>query len=202
MASWQTVGYKVHWIRVSISIATALYNRTNSARCHKREPGYGIGVRYLWCQFVNVSGVWISICVLLRAATRTNDQVLHCLKVNEKKVHILSKRIVILRQLHHSCTLMKIEYGTDGEINRIWTELGSKEYDQRNSRELFGNWIDGIFWKRTSCGKFWAAWWICSGEHVGSYEGFMFVIDCLLVYLCPCDCDKCENLMDCVYVCT
>ena len=127
MASWQKVGYKVHWITVSISISTALYNRTNFARCHKREPGYGIGVRYLWCQFLNVSGVWISICFLYsyylsfsRAATRTNDQVLQYLKVNEQKVHILDKRIAILRQLHHSCTLIKIEYETDGEIDEIW----------------------------------------------------------------------------------
>ena len=169
----------MHWITVSISISTAFYNRTNFARCHKREPGYGIGVRYLWCQFLNVSGVWISICFLYsyylsfsRAATRTNDQVLQYLKVNEQKVHILDKRIAILHQLHHSCTLIKIEYETDGEIDGIWNELVSREYNQRNSWELFGNGIDDIFWKRTSCGEFWAVWWICSGEHVESYERF------------------------------
>ena len=53
----------------------------------------------------------------LRAATRTNDQLLQYLKVYEKKVHILDERIAILCQQHHSCTSMKIEFETDGEIN-------------------------------------------------------------------------------------
>ena len=70
---------------------------------------------------------------------------LQYLKVNEQKVHILDKRIAILRQLHHSCTLIKIEYETDGEIDGIWNQLVSKEYNQRNSCELFGNGIDYIF---------------------------------------------------------
>ena len=206
MASWQKVGCKVHWMTVFISISTALYNRTNSARCHKWEPGYGIGVRCPWSQFVNVSGVWISSCFLYsyylsfsRASTRTNDHLMQYLTINQKQVHMLDKRISILRQQHDGCTLIKIGYKTDREIDGIWNKLGSKEPDQRNSWELIGNGIDDILGKRTSWGEFWAAWWICSVEHMGSYQRFTLMIECLFVYWCSCDRDKCENLMD--FVC-
>ena len=186
-------------------MSIVLYNRTNSARCHKRETSYGIGLRCLWCQFVDVSGVWISSCFLYsyylsfsRAATRSNDQLLQCLAVNKQQLHILNKRIATLRQQHDSSTLMKIGYKTIGEIDGIWNKSRSQEHDQRNNRKLIGNGIDDIFWKRTPCGEFWAAWWICSGEHVRSYERFMFVIEFVSVHLCGCGQGECENLMDCV----